>query len=83
MENKKTLAVLRREKNMSQRELASKLQISSGAIGMYESGKRTPTLNKAIEIAELFNIPVERIQFANQSKKPDLHLCKPDTVKST
>ena len=59
-----------------------RLNISSGAIGMYESGKRTPSLNKAIEIAEIFNIPVEKIQFTSQCQKTDLHLCKSDTVKS-
>lgn len=60
----KTLAELRSENNMSQRDLAEKLKIQPGTIGMYESGKRTPPLNRAIEIAQLFNIPVEKISFA-------------------
>lgn len=77
MKEKKTLAVLRREKNMSQRDLALRLNISSGAIGMYESGKRTPSLNKAIEIAEIFNIPVEKIQFTSQCQKTDKHIVNP------
>ena len=46
MEEKKTLAALRAEKKMTQRELAKELNISSGTIGMYESGKRTPPLKK-------------------------------------
>ena len=65
MEKNKTLALLRAEKNMSQRELAQKLQISSGTIGMYESGKRTPPLSRAIEIAKLFDVPVETISFSS------------------
>lgn len=65
MEDKKTLATLRREKQMSQRELAKKLNMSSGAIAMYESGKRIPPLVKAIKIAELFKVPVENINFSN------------------
>ncbi len=64
MLEKKTLAVLRKEKEMSQRELAEKLDISAGAIGMYESGKRTPPLSRAIEIANIFKVPVESIDFA-------------------
>jgi len=32
---------------------------------MYESGKRTPPLNRAIAIAKLFNVPVETISFSN------------------
>ena len=69
MDGKKPLAVLRKENHMSQRELASKLNISPGAIGMYESGKRTPPLNRAIKIAELFNVQIENIEFKNTSKK--------------
>lgn len=65
MYDMKTLAVLRAENNMSQRELAQKLNISSGTIGMYESGKRTPPLNRAIAIAKLFNVPVETISFSS------------------
>lgn len=69
MDGKKTLAVLRKENHMSQRELASELNISPGAIGMYESGKRTPPLNRAIKIAELFNVQIENIEFRNTSEK--------------
>lgn len=69
MKEKKPLAVLRKEKHMSQRELASRLNISPGAIGMYESGKRTPPLNRAIRIAELFNVSVENIEFANTAEQ--------------
>lgn len=53
-------------KKMSQRKLAEKLKIGAGTIGMYESGKRQPSLNRAIEIAELFNVPVESISFSNE-----------------
>lgn len=71
MKKLKTLAELRTENNMSQRELAEKLNISCGSIGMYESGKRTPPLNRAIEIAKLFNIPVEEIAFSNNTLLED------------
>lgn len=65
MKEIKTLATLRAEHNMSQRELAKKLNISSGTVGMWESGKRTPPLSRAITIAKLFNVPVEKISFAS------------------
>lgn len=67
MDNNKTLAVLRAENNMSQRELARILHISSGTIGMYESGKRTPPLSMAIAIAKLFDVPVETISFSSSN----------------
>lgn len=65
MSNKKTLAELRERKQMSQRALAKEIGVSSAAIGMYESGKRTPPLKKAILIAQLFDIQVEDILFSN------------------
>lgn len=58
---KKTLAQLRAEQHMSQRELAQKVGVSSAAIGMYETGKRSPSLNRAMIIAQIFNIPIENI----------------------
>lgn len=70
-ESIKSLAMLRAENNLSQRDLARKLNIQPGTIGMYESGKRTPPLSRAIEIAKFFGIPVEQISFstANYNKK--------------
>lgn len=64
MNNLITLAELRAGLNLSQRDLAKKLKIQPGTIGMYESGKRTPPLSRAIEIAQLFNVPVETISFS-------------------
>lgn len=70
----KTLAELRAENNLSQRALAKKLNVQPGTIGMYESGKRTPPLNKAIAIAKMFNVPVETISFSSTDfiKKEEL-----------
>lgn len=61
----KTLADLRAEKKLSQRDLAKKLNVQPGTIGMYESGKRTPPLHKAIAIARFFKVPVETISFSS------------------
>jgi repressor LexA len=38
----KRLKELRKVKKISQRELAKILKVSSGAVGMYETGKREP-----------------------------------------
>lgn len=67
MNGNKSLAELRAEKHMSQRDLAKELGISSATIGMYESGKRTPPLKKAILIAKLFDIRVENITFSKSN----------------
>lgn len=62
---------------MSQRDLARKLGVSSATIGMYESGKRTPSLKKAILIARLFDVQVEDITFSTQSYIDELSALYP------
>lgn len=62
--NKKIpMSVLRATKGVSQRQLAYDINVSPGLIGMYETGKRKTSLEKAIIIARYFNIPVENILF--------------------
>lgn len=60
---KKTLAELRAEKKLTQRDLAKELNIANSSIAMYETGERVPTLKIAIEIANYFKIPIESIYF--------------------
>ncbi|HHX80534.1 MAG TPA: helix-turn-helix transcriptional regulator [Acholeplasmataceae bacterium] len=64
----KTLAELRKEKNMTQKELAKALKLSVSAISMYEIGERTPSLKKAIKIADLFGVPIESIDFFSRKR---------------
>lgn len=60
---KKTLATLRAERNLTQRALAKELNIANSSIAMYETGERLPTLKIAIEIANYFGVSVESISF--------------------
>lgn len=57
------LSTLRQSRGLTQKELADELHVSSGLIALYESGKRKPRLNRAIEISNYFGISVEMIQF--------------------
>ena len=59
------LSKLRYEKGYSQIELAEKIGVTKGAIGMYETGKRTPSLKTAKVIANYFEVSLEEISFAN------------------
>ena len=59
----KTLADLRKAKGVNQKELAKLLGFSPSSIAMYETGDRTPPLNKAKKIAQFFEVPVESILF--------------------
>lgn len=65
MKNQISLSSLRTAKGLSQRELANALNFSAGIIGLYEAGKRTPSLKNAKIIANFFEVSLEDISFAN------------------
>ena len=44
------IAALRRNANMSQAELAEMLKISASAVGMYEQGRREPSLDTVVKL---------------------------------
>ena len=66
MKNQILLSDLRKEKHLTQVDLAHELRMSPSSIAMIESGSRQPTLKKAIIFADYFNMPVERIKFSNK-----------------
>ncbi|MCK8825364.1 helix-turn-helix transcriptional regulator [Fuchsiella alkaliacetigena] len=61
MKNK--LSELRENKDLTQEQLAEKLDISASAIGMYEIGKRFPKLQTAKKIADFFGVSIEEVFF--------------------
>ena len=53
------IAVLRRGCGLSQGELAQKLQVSPSAIGMYEQGRREPSVDLLVSMAQIFGVTVD------------------------
>lgn len=53
------IAALRREAGMSQAELAQRLQISPSAVGMYEQGRREPSVDTLVTMAEVFGVTTD------------------------
>ena len=53
------IAALRREAGLSQAQLAQKLQISPSAMGMYEQGRREPSLQLVGELARIFGVSTD------------------------
>ena len=53
------LKELRRREGITQAELARALQVSVGAVGNWESGKRTPDVRTLHRIADCFAVTVE------------------------
>ena len=53
------IAALRRQRNWSPGELAGMLHISPSAIGMYEQGRREPSLTIVAALAEIFGVSLD------------------------
>ena len=53
------IAALRREAGLSQAQLAQKLQISPSAMGMYEQGRREPSLRLLGEMARVLGVSTD------------------------
>ena len=62
------LATLRQSRGISQRDLATSVGLSPGAVGHYESGNRKPSLENALKIANYFNMSVEQISFSSKER---------------
>ena len=58
---KNRIKVLRAEKNITQAELANRVEVSRQTINDIEKGKFDPSLPLAFKIARLFNLKIEDI----------------------
>ncbi|MED4447236.1 transcriptional regulator [Bacillus thuringiensis] len=50
---------LRKQKGITQKELAQSLKLSESTIGMYERNERQPDYNTLIRIADYFNVSTD------------------------
>ena len=55
------LQILRKSKNMSQEELAEKLNVSRQAVSKWESGSGYPETEKIISICEIFDCSMDEL----------------------
>lgn len=53
------IALLRRGLGWNQAELARRLHISTSAVGMYEQGRREPSLKSLVEIAQALGVSAD------------------------
>ena len=53
------LAALRRAAHLSQQALAQAVLVSPSAIGMYEQGKREPSLDRLVALAQVFGVSTD------------------------
>ena len=50
---------LRRKKGWSQAELARRLHISPSSVGMYEQGRREPSIDILLALAKEFGVTID------------------------
>ena len=55
------IAILRKERNISRRELAGALGVHYQTVGYLERGEYSPSLALALRIAAFFQVPVEAV----------------------
>lgn len=53
------ISYLRKQKNISQAELAEMLRVSPSTQGMYEQGRRTPSLDTLVMMARIFDVSLD------------------------
>jgi len=66
---RKELIELRKNEDLTQKEVAELLDITRGYYGHIETGRRNPPLKLALEIASLFEVKVEDIFLTNNETK--------------
>jgi len=60
----KPLAELRRERGLTQAELAKLIGVTTSAVGNWESGERIPRLPTLRKLADALGCQIEDIEFA-------------------
>ena len=65
----RNLSALRKKNKMSMQELADKLGVSKNSVWFYEKGERTPTLEKIVQLSEMFAVSVDTLLKADVKEK--------------
>ena len=55
------LQQLRKENQLTQKELASQLHVTDKAVSKWELGQRTPQLERVFRMTLIFGVPIEEI----------------------
>ena len=59
MELSERLAAARKEKGMTQREVAEKLDVSFQAVSLWERGETSPDIDKLVDLADLYQVTTD------------------------
>lgn len=70
MKLEEKLVHLRKEKGLTQLELAEAIKVSRQAVSKWESGKAIPSTEKLRGLSELYGVPVDFL-FSDREEKPE------------
>ncbi len=70
------LRIVRKERNLKQSDLATKLNVSPSTIGMYEQGRRDPDTETVKFLANYFNVSTDWLLGVSNIRNP--YECKDD-----
>ena len=65
------ILALRTEKNLSQGELAEKLEVSRQSVSKWETSQSVPELDKLIKLADLFGVSVDALVREEEVPRPE------------
>ena len=65
------IAALRKKAGLSQSDLAQQLQCSASAVGMYEQGRREPSADLLVRLAQLFHVSTDYLLTGTVSQRQD------------
>ncbi len=68
----KFICNLRKEKNLTQKELSEKLNVSDKAISRWETGKGFPDVNSLLSLSEFFEVSVNELLAGKRIEKENL-----------
>lgn len=74
------LSIIRKSRGYSQRKLAEMLNVSQGAVGMWESGQREPSFETLELLADFFNLPMSALIPSDRDASEDLVRRVADTI---
>lgn len=66
------IAALRRNRGMSQQQLAAYLDVSPSAVGMYEQGRREPSGRLLVQLARMFGVSTDYLLTGCATQPRDL-----------
>lgn len=66
----KKLSILLEEKNITQRELAEKINVTEVTISRYLSGERSPRIEIVNKIADFFNVSIDYLLGVSDIRNP-------------